>query len=235
MQCQEFEDRLQEILDARERAAADHHLAAHAGECERCGQLLAGHEVLLATVSCLPTPSLTAGFSRRVLAAPAREVQPAPRLSLSRAWLAVGTLLAAAAAMLMAVSLVWYARRGEPVVIQQGPTEHVEGLSHERPRRPPMRGGSLAVSQSSWLIEAPRLPSEIGRNYRGTIDNLATSLPQTVQRLDEVERYAPGIKPLRLSFTVLIKALWRAIPGGEDEPSGKARTTQSPLDLPAIA
>jgi hypothetical protein len=28
-----------------------------------------------------------------------------------------------------------------------------------------------------------------------------------------VERYAPGIRPIRVSFTMLLEALWRAIPG----------------------
>lgn len=232
MHCQDFERKLNEILDERGPVAADRDLAAHAADCEACGQLLAGQEVLLATVARLPTPALSAGFSRRAVVATARGLKPAQQQVESRAWLAMGTLLTAAAAMLLAVSLVWYARQGESVAVADRPTPDP---ASELSPRPGMGGGTLAVGHSSWLIEAPRLPSEIGRNYRGTLDNLATSLPETVQRLDEVERYAPGIKPLRISFTVLIEALWRAIPGGDDEPSGKVRTTQSPFDLPAIA
>ena len=234
MICREFTHRLNEVLDERGNPRADRALVAHAAQCPPCDELLADHELVLATVVHLPKISPPSGFARRVVAQAASKNQPVRKAPASRTWLAISTLLAAAAAMLLAVSLVWYARQGEAVVVDQDEIDRNEGsaiVEHESPRRPAAggtRGGSLALGQSNWIVNAPRLPSELRRNYRGTLDNLATSLPETVQRLDEVERYAPGIKPLRVSFRVLMEALWRALPGGEAEPS---QTSGMAIDL----
>lgn len=242
MNCREFADRLNELLDERRNPRADRALAAHAADCQPCDELLAGHELVLATIAHLPVVPASSGFARRVVARAVPEFRPVQKLPASRAWLALSTLLAAAAAMLLAVSLVWYARQGEPVAADPNEIDRDHGSAiagQGSPRRPVVqggtRGGSLALGQSNWIVNVPRLPSELRRNYRGTLDNLATSLPQTVQRLDEVERYAPGIKPLRVSFRVLMEALWRAMPGGEDGPATKSRTTRWGLEPHALA
>jgi hypothetical protein len=67
------------------------------------------------------------------------------------------------------------------------------------------------------------------------MDNLAISLPETVQRLDEVEHYAPGIKPIRISLGVLFETLWRALPGTQDGDEQPARTSCLPFDLRRLA
>jgi len=242
MICREFAHRLNEVLDERGNPRSDRAIAAHASDCPPCDELLADHELVLATVVHLPNISPPSGFARRVVAQAAAQHQPMRKVPASRTWLAISTLLAAAAAMLLAVSLVWYVRQGEPIAVDQNQIDRDQGpaiVGQESPRSPVVsggtRGGSLALGQSNWIVNAPRLPSELRRNYRGTLDNLAISLPQTVQRLDEVERYAPGIKPLRVSFRVVMEALWRAMPGGEDEPATKSRTTHWGLEPHALA
>jgi SAM-dependent methyltransferase len=63
-----------------------------------------------------------------------------------------------------------------------------------------------------------------GGNYGVTLADMATSsLPEAVERMEEVERYAPGIRPIRVSFAMLWNALWRSIPGlGSSESDPKA-------------
>jgi hypothetical protein len=54
-------------------------------------------------------------------------------------------------------------------------------------------------------------------HLRGGIDELAGAFPETVERYGEVERFAPGIRPLRLSFALLWDTLFRALPGVRDD------------------
>jgi hypothetical protein len=123
--------------------------------------------------------------------------------------------------VLLIVSLVWQARRGVASATWKHDREFSRCAAGASAWR---RELGLAISQADWLIEAPRLPSRIRGSYQGTIDNLAVALPETVQRLDEVEHYAPGIRPIRISFGVLLDALWRTLPGSHDDdrrPTGR--------------
>jgi hypothetical protein len=122
------------------------------------------------------------------------------------------------------------ARRGN---IPQ-PNENIVNRTPTAPNQPHRPPSGLAMSQADWLIEAPRLPSHFRGSYRGTIDNLAVALPETVQRLDEVEHYAPGIRPIRISLGVLFDAFWRTIPGTHDDEQ-PTRTSCRGADLRNLA
>src|SRR5687767_4855433 len=107
MQCHEFENRLNAVLDDRSEPQADPRLAAHARDCPPCRRLLAGQRTLFTGLRRSMAPPLKAAFAQQVVARAGTSkpvgVSPAP----SRVWLAVGALLASAAAALLAVSLVW--------------------------------------------------------------------------------------------------------------------------------
>jgi hypothetical protein len=234
MKCREFESRLNDVLDDRGQPRADGQLAAHAATCEPCRELLDGQAALFAGLAHRPLAAAPAsGFARRVVA------DAAPLVSLGESrfrrigW-ALATVLSAAAAALLIVSLVWQARQNT------APREGNNVVTVPQPKpgeSAPRRGGSgsgLAMAQADWLIEAPRLPSRIRGSYRGTIDNLAVALPETVQRLDEVEHYAPGIRPIRVSFGVLLDAFWRALPGGDSDEQ-PTRTSYQPYDHRHVA
>src|SRR5205085_2555253 len=80
---------------------------------------------------------------------------------------------------------------------------------------------ALAMGRADWLIEAPRI-----HDHLDSIDNLAATLPQTVERFDEVERLAPGIRPLRASFSLIWDTLRRTIAGtSEDDVQLRDRTS----------
>src|SRR5262245_18626492 len=117
MHCHEFEDRLNAALDERRNPEADFKLARHALECPPCHQLLDGHQALLTALQQLPPPGLSSHFAQRVVAASVVAAEPSiAARTANRGWLAVGTLLASAAAILIAVSLVWIARRSTPEI-----------------------------------------------------------------------------------------------------------------------
>jgi hypothetical protein len=241
MHCRDFESRLNDILDDRGQPRADAQLAAHAQGCDSCRQLLAGQQALFAGLKHRPlAAAVSTAFAERVVAQSGATSEAAVvlahRVSPARAWWALATVLSTAAAVLLVVSLIWQARRGNA----PGPDNNLVNRDPATPahdRLAPQRrsaGSSLAMSQSDWLIEAPRLPSHIRGSYRGTLDYLAVALPETVQRLDEVEHYAPGIRPIRISFGLMFDALWRTLPGSRDE-DPPTRTSFRAIELRQIA
>lgn len=84
MNCGEFEDRWNEVLDARlpGRPALDSVLEAHASACERCRNIATGYQVLHQAVAAWPTPPPASARSLERLAA--LRVPPAPPVRLHR-------------------------------------------------------------------------------------------------------------------------------------------------------
>lgn len=223
MHCHEFEQRLDAMLDDREDPGADAALAMHARQCERCEQVLAGQEMLVGAMRELPLGELPAGFAGGVVARHVAEGAPRATGQARRWWVAAAVLLTSAAAALFAVSIAWQARRNDG--------EQAARLN-ETPAKGPrgrLLGGNLAVAQpgglrraatgsehvgrgsSGWLIEATRLTDHV----RESMDGLPSTLPETMERINQVEQVAPGIRPLRISFALIWDTIWRAFPAGQ--------------------
>ncbi len=222
MQCREFAERLNQVLDERQPPEGDERLAAHASLCEPCRQVLAGQQAVLAGLrhwqKHRESPRLVGEFSRRVVARAQAEPVEATLVSARpsrRAWLLAAALVGTAAAMLLAVTIAAFNSTGGDGVVAS-------------PDRLPKAGSPVKTPGPSRQIvakspSAPARGSQPGAfsmfyrpdgRYGEAIADMATSrLPEAVERLDDVERYAPGIRPIRVSFTMLLDALWRAIPG----------------------
>jgi hypothetical protein len=243
MTCDEFEDRLNDLLDLRVQPQADPLLTAHAGDCDDCWSRLAGSRVLLRGLAKLSPPPLARDFSARVVAQVAEPQMPAQ--SPARFWLACGVLLSSAAAALLAISIVWYARRGGEGLAGRttetrpaaggGPARRQRGFAAAVPGKVGTKTGSFAGG-GDLLIEAPRLPGHL-RDYQGAIDQLAVALPETARQLDQVDQLAPGFRPLRLSLTVVWDTLCRTIPGAhaEEPTQARSRTSYWTLDPMRVA
>ena len=237
MHCHEFEKRLNVRLDERGNPAADDRLAAHAADCEGCRQLLADHASLFAGLSRMNMPALRRSFASRVVtaAAPVTTRFVAPR-STDRTWLALGAALASAAAMLLAISLVWHARhRDAGLADNANPAPSWFGGSRSRLpglaiAQPPYGGrksagrNAPAMTSADFFLAAPRLPSRLSA-YRGAIDELAVAFPDAARRLDEMEHLAPGIRPLRASLAMIWDTLCRTIPTTRSDPSAPPNRT----------
>jgi hypothetical protein len=236
MQCPEFERRLNDVLDERERPEADPLLSAHAAQCERCAQTLAGQEKLLMGLSWIATPALGREFARRIVA---EAVTKPSSMASHRAWLSLAACLASAAVMLLAVSMVWYARRGsatfgeksaaarQSIAITPQRGHRLAITNPGRGQRPAAGRDRPALTGGDWLLEAPRLPGHL-RSYRVAIDDLTIALPEAVERLDEVERLAPGMRPLRVSLSMIWDTLCRTLPGAcvDSPPPSRGRTSR---------
>jgi HAMP domain-containing protein len=235
MHCRDFEQRLNDVLDQRQRPEADPWLNAHAAQCEHCAQLLTGQRALLAGLSRAATPTLGRDFARRVVNEKA--MQPS-RGAARRTWLALAACLASAAAMLLALSAVWYSRQSSRALAGQSSSARdsiitarprARGFAMTQPsakRRPAAAPPQAALTGGDLLLEAPRLPGRL-RSYRVAIDDLTMALPEAVERLDEVERLAPGIRPLRVSLSMIWNTLCRTLPGSrvESPPPSRNRTS----------
>jgi hypothetical protein len=243
MRCREFENRLNAVLDLRLPPEADPLLAAHAIHCDECRQLMSLQAVLLDDLSRRNLPPLPRDFAGRVVATARREAPVlVARPRTSRMWLAMGAVLTSAAVMLLAVSLVRFARRGERVAVETGNQE--SKFAGKAPRQPsrlaviqPGAGRRKvappqpeAISGADWLIEAPRLPNRL-REYRGAIDELVVSLPDAASRLDEVEQVAPGIRPLRATISTIWETLSLTNPAAGTKPG----PGDSPTDSPGVS
>src|SRR5689334_5034173 len=121
MNCGQFESRLNLLLDQRRSPVSDPALTAHAAACADCGELLADHMALTACVSRSCIPRLSADFAERVVAA--TDSTAVHQRRTRRLLMAVCVALSSAAAMLLAISIVWKAREpglagGEQIVAE---------------------------------------------------------------------------------------------------------------------
>jgi hypothetical protein len=116
MNCGQFEARLNLVLDQRRSPADDDALAAHAAVCADCDRLLVDESLLVACLAETSPCQPSYGFANRVVSA-ASAAHVHQRRS-NRVWLALGVAMAAAAAMLLAISIVWQARQASPNGVQ---------------------------------------------------------------------------------------------------------------------
>jgi hypothetical protein len=125
-------------------------------------------------------------------------------------------LLAAAAAALVAVSIAaWNSPSHAPATAKKPSGTSPAG----RDSSPPLAANSTQRQTTQPGIRRPSQPGALAMfarprgGYGEAIAEVASNLPDAVERIEEVERYAPGIRPIRVSFTMILQAFWRAIPG----------------------
>jgi hypothetical protein len=248
MQCHEFERRLHAVLDEREAPEEDAILTAHAGRCLRCARLLAGQRALFFGLANRAAASQGRELSRGNIAAASSAPQRRDRITTRRAWMAAAAACGAAAAVLLVISLGWLARQNSPLeesrslalpsaIVAKSTGSNRSRLAilqpgrrarHERARETStFTGGDL-------LLEAPRLSAHY-RHYCGAIDELAIALPGAVERLADVEQLAPGLRPLRVSLTIVWDTLCRALPSAKSGPPPAATRSADWTDAMRLA
>lgn len=217
MQCHEFDERMQDLLDARRLPEQDPALLAHTSECGNCRQQLAAQEALFRSLAARRVTAVSPGFASRVVEQ-VQETNLRPQSAPRRPWLLATAIVSTAAAALLAVG-IFANHRGSDV--QPG------GLVRQTPDD---QGGQsantlIAVDTQTKASNSPS-PSAVATSQRQPIDgqiaemvpleqaiqSLASQVPQAVQRLDEVEEATPGLRPVRKSFTLAIGTIRRTMP-----------------------
>lgn len=228
MRCREFAERLDEVLDERRAAQEDESLMGHAQDCENCRQVLHAHEALFTGLELSEPPALSSRFVARVLAASAEPSSQASAARMAPRHVArVAAFVGIAAAALLALTLFVNSRGWNLTVQQQRPV-----AKKDRPVKHRANGVLLSAANAGRAKRAAKsvippepvnsdlLSAARFQEYRDAIHLFAERLPGAVEQLDSVETYAPGIRPIRASFSVTIDTLRRTIPGASDPRPG---------------
>jgi len=235
MKCEEFEVRLNEVLDARDRPELTSELRQHCETCRSCREIASAYGIMLDGFYLLTTPEAPVDLSARVLAALNAEpmVTVAQPAHSRRAMWAASLLATAAAVLLVVLPLVQRSRNGVVAVAQpQAKPTPTQIATHPRVAVP--------ATVSPQLEEIPLIGSMLaslanqkGNPYeelaKGTGQGLATLVlyvpgvggqrgimdKNRVPREDDpawVSQMNEGLKPVTESVTETLDLLLQALP-----------------------
>jgi hypothetical protein len=221
MQCEEFEDRLNRLLDHRLSPDDDESLAFHTRDCEECGSLFhAQHRLFTGLRMSSAQPSVE--LATRVVSQRHSEVSRRRAAWRNAGW---AVLLASAASLggfaLMAL------KNGDnpPNIVQKQP---IQGA----PRGLAISG---LGSKPNETVAPDKADERLGE-YFVVLENIATQIGDS-KEFDEVsESIEPSIKPIRSSFALALDALRRTLPRGKETRDTKPDAGASWLpDVPVIS
>jgi hypothetical protein len=205
MQCVEFEDRLNRLLDHRLSPDDDGPLSDHARDCECCAGVLRAQRSLFAGLK-RGRPQAAADFAERVVAQFPKQARRRNAFWKNASW----GLLLASAASLAGFALISLATQSK----DRGNMAH-----------PPARPAGPGVSNSAIAKAGPQKAGQHGQENLGVyfvaLENLATQFSDS-KEFDEVsESLEPSIKPIRSSFGLALDALRRTLPRGKEPRSSR--------------
>lgn len=216
MNCVQFEDRLNDLLDERRDPAADSQLVEHARVCPACRAVQRSYDKLLAAVAALgcptPSPGLVDRIQRSLEQAPQPAAPGAVGAGRSLAWFA----LAASILLLVALGIGrWPVGRPTPVVpgpvavapqpVQ--PTESPAPTSSPEPSAVAQAAQQTGAHLADVLLLIPGVtPPAAAPSAEG----------QTGSSGNWLNQMASGLAPLTRSTTEALDFLLEAVP----EPSG---------------
>lgn len=228
MRCDEFESRLEEILDERLSPASDPLLKEHAALCAECRHRAAAYESMLVGLGLCQAPSWDdPELSERVLA----EIRRPALLHLvhSRPWTFATALLATAALILVVVSLSLRPRGDAP---QPGP----ENLAHSPPHQPVEPPKPLEQTHEPQALD--ELARAAGDKYMVLMRQTGESVAEVLELVPGLPRneqaptgisaddtstqswaaeMAQGLEPVTDSTRSALRSLWLAIPTADED------------------
>lgn len=209
MQCEEFEDRFQQVLDARQSPHDDPLLVKHALGCSNCQEWLESERLLfkgLAASQATPRDD----FAECVLAEVAiQTAQARPNHVLGAAWM---TLLASAVCI---AYISFVLMKSQPVPVAQPIPTGVAPANSTQPT-PQVPIAALPQDESLALHSVSTDAQLEIDQYRRVLADLATQIGESHELEEMSESLSPGIRPIQSSFGLAIDALRRTLPGGRD-------------------
>ena len=195
MQCEQLQQRLDDLLDRREDVRSDAQIASHAAACVACERLVGAYESMLLGIDLLGGTELEDQFVSRTVDSMDRRRR---RAALGRRILAAAAI---GAAVLVAVGISgWWDR---------GPASGESQRSHADRRAE--RG-----IHSAAHVAADSSPQAVAKVLHATGRNLAT-LPATVRRVaahPKTNQIVGPMRPLAEPFGATWEVLLRACSGG---------------------
>jgi hypothetical protein len=214
MHCDEFETRIQELLDRRRRLTDDVLLRQHAQDCCGCAAILEAYVELFQRIERWESPQLDPDFSRRTvqkafpaMPAAARRSSVAGRFARVRSFalVACGVLVVAT----IGIGLPWIAddRASDRSLAE---SDFVPGS----------RGNS-----SPAVMTAPEVPQPIQR--LGQADGgwltlwVEWSSHLEPDRFESLGTFRQGIKPIAVSLTTALDSLRTSLPLYDRQPTAE--------------
>jgi len=227
MNCETFESRLNDQLDARSKEVSVE-ITDHAAECEACADMLLGYTALLQVVDPWEVAEPAGDFTQNVLSnltgpveAPAEVSLPVATDATSgyralswRDWSAFASS-AALLALILGSSLLWF--RGP----QQSPSKPAltAAAPLNRPAsRPPVEVAAIPPSSPSTdspTVDQPPI-EPLPEEYREWLLSLRRSLPETYDAPSlDANQLPDGIRPIANSLGSALHLLRSTLPGGK--------------------
>lgn len=221
MQCREFDDRMNDVLDRRQVPERDALLLRHAGECLPCRQTLHGQAALLAGLELGETPQPSSQFAAAVLVQasviPVATIMDTRRSGKKKWARAIAGFVSLAAVVLVAVLIGLSRQQGparptanKPASPMVAPTT-VE-IARSLPEKKESAPVSIAQTVTTPGVEPTAPEKENYQEYRDALNSFTAQLPSAVEKIDEVQQATPAIRPIRASFSMAIGTLQRTIP-----------------------
>jgi hypothetical protein len=227
MRCDEFSERLFDLLDERRAAIDDPGLVAHMSECGNCRALAATIDRAVDLIE--PVPTLSASLGDRVVAQLARE--RATPASGAGAWL-IGSgrkyVAALAASLVLAVTAYWLVERSDRVAEKAEPPQAPAIVSAP----PPVAPGDTATESLAFAAVddyqtlALELAQETGASVASALAIVSPVAPVEVAQAEAPANEGIGdslgraigesFSPLAETATGAMSTLWHVLPSARE-------------------
>jgi hypothetical protein len=226
MQCTEFEDRLNRLLDHRLLPDDDPHLRQHAQDCPACAETFGSQQRLFAGLRSMRVEPAD-GLAARVVVRQQMEVRAVRSKWQSMQWTAL---------LVTAASLGWVALLA--VQGQRAPQQFIPGVAptagsvapRTTPRQASPRTDDLAIASTQGD------PAEAQfHEYRRALEDLAMRFGDSAELGEMSESLSPSIRPIQSSFGIALDALRRTLPRSrENSPARPEAGALHWSDLPSV-
>ncbi len=200
MRCDEFESRLNEVLDERRPLSSDREVEEHIRHCGRCRDVARSYEAMTAGLHYDVVPPVPEGLTARIVdevKRAARESRPAERrVNVLRYPQRLPAAALLAAVLLLAVTLTWINhRRDADVPIGKAETGQVARAGQPQNQKPLPHGVGNAIDRQ---VVAATAQHETGSSAAENMLNLQ-SLPAAgwaQPGADWAQEMADGLQPV---------------------------------------
>lgn len=230
MNCEEFEERVQCLLDGRVPLATDAALFRHAQGCRQCQRLLDAYETLWAGLEVWEPPPLPADFARHVV----QQVTPAP-LGRPRVLIRAGLTALAALAAALLLALLPAARNALTAptmrpVARLAPARPATDHAPPRPARDseprsPQTDQPIPPSHLAAMLADPAALHAVWRQWRADV------VDGPLRPMDGI---AGGLRPITVSLTEAIDVLRSTLPIGGEQEEKKASGDSASIHRPEL-
>lgn len=229
MRCEEFESRINELLDARRQPRADAHLADHARECDACADVLAGYQQALDVVRGGAPLEMDTNPTAEIVA----QVQLAARRR-RRLWTTLVPLAVAASLLIALAPVIQMALDQREVEFAGSPKSESDTPSVAPPVVVPFVADSQPPApplDDPQRADIVLMAFELNEALAELRDRLSKTLAEEESQppaagVDPEGRkwfrnMSDGIKPLTDTMAAALSAMGRTLPsaGGEEPPS----------------